>query len=123
MGVEGYTNNSLFPEVVMESENKEQNFFEKFGLEVASGEVEIGQTYPIYGMITKILDETPGKVMVELNFNIKASMAIPENDKINILKERAFEPGIFVSTVTSKDEGIQVDCSTVVFGKKQAYAA
>ena len=32
----------------MENENaKEQNFFEKFGLEVATGEVEIGGTYPI----------------------------------------------------------------------------
>ena len=107
----------------MESENKEQNFFEKFGLEVTSGEVEIGSTYPIYGMITKFLDEAPGKVIVELNFNIKASMSIPEPEKINLLKERAFEPGIFVSTVTSKEDGIQVECSTVVFGKKQAFNA
>ena len=36
-------------------EQKEQNFFDKFGLEVTSGDVEIGQTYPIYGMITKVL--------------------------------------------------------------------
>jgi hypothetical protein len=107
----------------MESENKDQNFFEKFGLEVTSGEVEIGQTYPIYGMITKFLDEEPGKVIVELNFNIKAHMIIPEDSKINLLKERAFEPGIFVSTVTNKEDGIEVECSTVVFGKKQAYAA
>ena len=107
----------------MESENKEQNFFEKFGLEVASGEVEVGQTYPIYGMITKLLDETPGKVVVELNFSIRANMSIPETDKINLLKERAFEPGIFVSTVTSKDDGIAVDCNTVVFGRRQQFSA
>ena len=42
------------------TDSKEPNFFEKFGLEVATGEVEVGQTYPIYGMITKVLDETPG---------------------------------------------------------------
>jgi len=110
----------------MENENNqtdEANFFEKFGLEVASGEVEIGQTYPIYGMITKLLDETPGRVVVELNFSIKANMAIPEIEKINLLKERAFEPGIFVSTVTNKDGGIVVDCNTVVFGRKQQYSA
>ena len=107
----------------MENENKEQNFFEKFGLEVTSGEVEIGQTYPIYGMITKLLDETPGKILVEINFSIKASMAIPEADKINLLKERAFEPGIFVSTVTSKENGISVDCNTVVFGRRQQFNA
>ena len=104
-------------------ENKEQNFFEKFGLEVTSGEVEIGQTYPIYGMITKLLDDTPGKVVVELNFSIKANMSIPEAEKINLLKERAFEPGIFVSTVTSKEDGIIVDCNTVVFGRRQQYNA
>ena len=100
-----------------------QNFFEKFGLEVATGEVEIGQTYPIYGMITKLLDDTPGNVIVEINFSITANMAIPDSDKIELLKQRAFEPGIFVSTITSKDEGIKVDCSTVVFGRKQEFAA
>ena len=107
----------------MENENKEMNFFEKFGLEVTSGEVEIGRTYPIYGMITKLLDETPGKVVVELNFSIKAHMAIPEQEKITLLKERAFEPGIFVSTVTSKADGITVDCNTVVFGRRQQFNA
>ncbi len=104
-------------------ETGEQNFFDKFGLEVTSGEVEIGHTYPIYGMITKLLDETPGKVVVELNFSIRAHMSIPDTDKVNLLKERAFEPGIFVSTVTSKEDGINVDCSTVVFGKRQQYSA
>lgn len=107
----------------MENENKDVNFFEKFGLEVTSGDVEIGHTYPIYGMITKILDETPGGVLVEINFSIKANMSIPEQDKIELLKERAFEPGIFVSTITSKDNGVCVDCSTVVFGRKQQFSA
>lgn len=104
-------------------ENKDPNFFEKFGLEVTTGEVEIGQTYPIYGMITKILNDTPGSVAVEINFSITANMAIPDKDKIELLKERAFEPGIFVSTVVSKDSGIRVDCSTVVFGKRQNFSA
>lgn len=107
----------------MESENKDLNFFEKFGLEVSSGEVEVGQTYPIYGMITKVLDDKPGNVVVEINFSIKANMAIPDQEKVNLLKERAFEPGIFVSTVKSKDENITVDCSTVVFGKRQQFNA
>ena len=104
-------------------ENKE-NFFEKFGLEVTTGDVEIGQTYPIYGMITKVLSEAPGSVIVEINFSIRATMTVPDSMKIELLKERAFEPGIFVSTVTSKDDaGLSVDCQTVVFGKKQDYAA
>lgn len=104
-------------------ESTEKNFFEKFGLEVTSGEVEVGQSYPIYGMITKLIDDTPGNVVVELNFSIRANMAIPDRDKIELLKQRAFEPGIFVSTVTRKEDGIEVDCSTVVFGKKQNYNA
>ena len=107
----------------MENNKDESNFFEKFGLEVTAGEVEIGKTYPIYGMITKILDESPGQVMVEINFSIRAKMTIPEKDKIELLKERAFEPGIFVSTVKSKSEGISVDCSTVVFGRRQQFNA
>ncbi len=105
----------------MENENKD--FFEKFGLEVSQGEVEIGNTYPIYGMITKLIDDTPGNVIVEINFNIRAHMTIPDNDKVELLKQRAFEPGIFVSTIISKEEGIAVDCSTVVFGKRPTYSA
>jgi hypothetical protein len=107
----------------MEESNKDRNFFEKFGYEVKFGDVEIGTTYPLYGMITKILDDTPGKVIVEINFNIRANMSIPDREKIDLLKERAFEPGIFVSTVTQKDPSIEVDCSTVVFGKRQAFQA
>ena len=104
-------------------ENNENNFFEKFGLEVSSGEVQVGQTYPIYGMITKLLSDSPGEVIVELNFSIKAKMSIPDNSKVELLKQRAFEPGIFVSTVVSKESGVVVDCSTVVFGRKQQYQA
>jgi hypothetical protein len=104
-------------------DSKGQSFFEKFGLEVASGEVEIGQTYPIYGMITQILNDKPGSVVAEINFSIKANMTIPDQAKIELLKERAFEPGIFISTVKSKTDGIEVDCQTVVFGKRQQYNA
>ncbi|MDZ4786516.1 MAG: hypothetical protein SGJ02_10630 [bacterium] len=110
----------------MSSENKNaenNNFFEKFGLEVGHGEVKVGETYPIYGMITKFLDETPGQVLVELNYTIKARMTIPTQEKVELLRERSFEPGIFISTVKSKDDGIVVDCSTVVFGKRQTFDA
>lgn len=103
--------------------SSESNFFEKFGLEVGQGEVKVGETYPVYGMITKFLDETPGQVLVELNYSIKARMTIPTQEKVELLRERAFEPGIFISTIKSKDGGITVDCSTVVFGKKQGFDA
>ncbi len=107
----------------MSNGEKTENFFEKFGLEVGAGEVEVGETYPIYGMITKFINELPGKVLVELNYSIRATMIIPDQTKVELLRERAFEPGIFISTVTSKAEGIAVDCSTVVFGRKQQFDA
>lgn len=102
-----------------ESNPREDNFFEKFGLEVTTGVVECGKTYPIYGMITKFYNDTPGSVEVELNFKIRARMTIPEASKVETLKERSFEPGIFVGTVVENDETLVVDCSTVIFGKRQ----
>ncbi len=105
------------------SSNSGQNFLEKFGLEIGQGEVVIGQTYPIYGMITKFIDETPGNVVVEINYSITAKMTIPSQDKVDLLKERSFEPGIFISTVKAKDDGVVVECSTVVFGKRQNHDA
>ena len=81
-------------------------------------EVVEGETYPLYGMITKIIDETPKKVKVEINHSIHAVMHIPEPDKIRLLKERAFEPGIFVAKVITKEPTIIVEVSTVVFGKR-----
>ncbi|HMO01799.1 MAG TPA: hypothetical protein PKD37_02275 [Oligoflexia bacterium] len=96
----------------------EDNLFEKFGLEVAHGEVEIGKTYPIFGMITKILNEEPGNALVEINFNIHALMTLTEPSRIEILKDRAFEPGIFLSKIVEKGSIIKVDCSTVIFGRK-----
>jgi len=99
---------------------QEKDFFEKFGLEVKAGEVEVGETYPIYGMITEIIDDTPGSVIIEINFNIIANLTIEDEVKVEILKTRAFEPGIFVATITDKqDKKITVDCSTIVYGKFQ----
>ena len=105
------------------SDSNSENFFDKYGLEVSTGEVEIGKTYPIYGMITKFIDDRAGSVVVELNHSITAYMSIPDNDKVEVLKQRAFEPGIFVSTIRSKGGSIEVDCNTVVFGKRQKFAA
>jgi hypothetical protein len=103
------------------AEKDESNFFEKFGLEVATGEVEVGKTYPIYGMITKFLDERAGSVVVELNFGIVANLAVAEPDKVELLKQRAFEPGIFVGQVLENQDRIVIECATVIFGRKQQF--
>ena len=101
--------------------NDEKNFLEKAGLEVAFGEVEVGNTYPIYGMITKILSEDLDNFRVEINKNINCQMHITEKDKAELIKQRSFEPGIFICKILSKDDNvnIEVDCQTVVFGKQQ----
>ncbi|MFN8390517.1 MAG: hypothetical protein U0136_09530 [Bdellovibrionota bacterium] len=101
----------------------EEDLFEQLGLEVAQGEVEIGNTYPIFGMITKLIDETPGHVIAEINHSIIANMNVTEAARVEILKERAFESGIFVSTVVAKEPKVEVDCQVVIFGRRQAFNA
>ena len=107
--------------------NKEDpDLFEKYGLEVAEGAVEVGKVYPVYGMITKFIKEDENEdVEVEVNFNMRVIMNfhgdLPE--KLALLKERSFEPGIFITEVVSKgdedDYGVVGRCTTVVFGRKQ----
>ena len=92
---------------------------EENNIEVRSQDVEVGNTYPIYGMITKFLDQKDDCLEVEINFSIKAKMVVPEADNVEILKRRSFEPGIFISEILSKDEGLEVKCNTVVFGKQK----
>ncbi len=101
----------------------DKNLFDELGLEVTQGDVEVGKTYPIFGMITELLDDEPGNVIVEINYNIKAQMNIPNSDKVNLLKERAFESGIFVAKVITKEPEVLVDCQTVIFGRSQAFNA
>lgn len=103
--------------------NKESKneVFENLGLKVSREEVEIGQTYPIFGMITKLLNDTPGEVVAEINYSIIAKMNIADTERLNVLKERAFESGIFISTITAKGPKVEVDCKTVIFGKRQGY--
>jgi hypothetical protein len=99
--------------------SQEKDFFQELGLKVAPGEVAIGETYPLFGMITKVFDDLPGKLICELNFGIRANLFISDNSVRSTIKERIFESGIFVSTVVGKEPQIEVNCQTVVFGKKQ----
>lgn len=96
-----------------------EDFFEKYGLEIVNNNIEVGEVYPLYGIITKFLSEEVGNILVEINYSIEAKMSIDDLNKLNILKERAFEPAIFISKVVEKEPKIIVDCSTIVFGRKQ----
>ena len=104
-------------------ESVQKNIFEEFGLEVTSGEVSLGRTYPIFGMVTKLINETPGCVIAEINHNIIAHINVQDSDKIATLKERCFETGIFVSKITQIDPKIEVECQTIIFGKRRDFNA
>lgn len=95
----------------------EKNLFEDLGLTVELGEVEVGQIYPVYGVITEFISDEPGNLVVKINNNIEATMNVADLDKIGILKNRTFDPGIFVCTITKVDGTIYAECSTVIFGK------
>lgn len=102
-----------------QNDGADSNLFNSLGLSVEYGNVEVGQTYPIYGMITKFLCDVPGEVVVQINENIELSLVVDDHEKISLLKDRALEPGIFVSTIDEIGETIRGHCSTIVFGKKQ----
>lgn len=90
---------------------------------VEFGDVEVGESYPLYGMITKFLDDRPGSVVAEINHNILVKFDLSDPKNIERLKERAFDPGIFVCQIISKNPQISGFCSTVVFGKRSNFNA
>jgi hypothetical protein len=106
-----------------DEDTKDKNFFEKYGLELSTtSEIEIGQTYPIYGMITNFLESEDDGIWVELNFNIKLLMCGISEEKLNILRERAFDTGIFfteIKEIGAKPYHFVGECRTAVYGKKQ----
>lgn len=107
----------------MQSEEKVIESIEELGVKISSSEVEVGETYPIYGMITNVEDCGEGNIIATINNSIKAEMYISKEDRLNLLKSRVFESGIFVSTVKQKSPEIVVECQAVIFGKSQAYSA
>ena len=93
---------------------------DELGVKITKGNVEVGNVYPIFGMITNIEEGESGEVIAEINYNIKANMLISDASKVEVLRTRAFETGIFVSKVISKEPCVVVECQAVVFGKSQA---
>jgi hypothetical protein len=107
----------------MELDEKVLASIEELGVQIGSSEVEVGETYPIFGVITGIEEEGDGNVVAIINHNIRAEMYISKEDRLNVLKSRAFESGIFVATVKQKDPEIVVECQAVIFGKSQVSSA
>ncbi len=104
----------------MELDEKVLGSIDELGVRIGAAEIEVGETYPIYGVITGIEEQGDGNVLAIINYNIKAEMYISKEDRLNVLKSRAFESGIFVAKVKQKDPEIVVECQAVIFGKSQA---
>lgn len=106
---------------------KEKDLFTELGLQVTQGDVEkdieVGKTYPIFGMVTKVAEDSGEFVTIEINYNIIARVNVSDVEKINLLRERAFESGIFVVKIIEKEPQVVVDCKTIIFGKKQSFSA
>lgn len=94
------------------------DFFQKYNLTVEKGDVEIGRTYPLYGLITDILDDSLDNFTIQISGGVCLRCSLKDEAAIQTIKERAFEPGIFVAEITSV-EPVEGNCSTIVFGKRQ----
>lgn len=102
----------------MEDEKQKQGItFDDANLSVKYAQVEVGETYPIYGMITEFVCDVPGSVVITVNNNIELSVTVENEDKLALLKSRCFEPGIFVCKIEHVDPAVRGTCSTIVFGK------
>lgn len=106
----------------------EQDFFERNGLEVRQEKVEVGKTYPVFGAVTAILEQGENELQIEVNHHMKLRVIWEETESLEILKGRAFEPGIFNVTFTKihdpeSNQDVkhthEGNCSTIVFGKRQ----
>jgi len=82
---------------------------------------EVGSTIPLYGIITKIIEETEEQIILEINSNIILTSKISSNEIVyrNTIKERLFEYGIFIATIDSIDTDVKGTLKTVIFGKRQ----
>jgi hypothetical protein len=103
----------------------DEDFFTKTGTTLDYTPAEnllIGQVYPIYGMITQVLADEPEGFRLRVNDSIDLVCNIGDPANIEKVKSRAFEPGIFVTEITSI-EPLQGRCTTIVFGRPSAAQA
>lgn len=107
----------------MESILNREELVDNLGLVATMKEVEIGGVYPVYGVITRVIESLDGTVEVEINHDIKVEMSVQDSSKLDLIKSRAFEAGIFVSEVVSVEPQLRIKCSAVIFGKSNSFQA
>jgi len=101
-----------------------EDFFDKHGLELKTAIPELNVWYPLFGMITDVIEEKEDSLIVEMNFNIKMTIYTDNSEHKNIIKEKSLESGIFYAKFISYDKTeekhpYEAECKTVIFGKPQ----
>lgn len=101
-----------------------EDLFDKLGLELKSSPVVVGENYPVYGMVTEMIEAPDGSIQCVVNFNMLLTLFGVSKEKSEIIKTKAFEPGIFITKITkiyteldNNPYSFEGECSTVIFGK------
>ena len=84
-------------------------------MDIRRDDIVAGQTYPICGMITDVIADSTDTMTVVVEDYYRMKLTLRDGDSKELIKGRAFETAIFISTFTSRYEA---DCQTVIFGKK-----
>jgi len=69
-----------------------------YAVEADESCLDLDTPYPVYGMVTKILDSVTHDLEIVISNNILAHVNLPKDklaEQIEIIKRKAFEPGVF----------------------------
>lgn len=97
--------------------------FNAYQTRMTNEALKIGQTYPIEGMITDVTLSKLGAIEIEINKHILARLWNSDKNDVEFLKAKAFEPGVFLSTVTAIEPRLELDCQAVFFNEGKTYSA
>lgn len=82
----------------------------------------VGETYPFFGAITKILHEEDGIIkQFELNHNVLVNVEVGSLEYSEKLKKNIFESGIFLAQLEKREDLgdyiAEISCRVIIFGK------
>lgn len=88
---------------------------------VDTRDIKIGETYKFSGRITKFIDDKPPHPVIQINYNIKATLQSCGQEVIDHLKEHVHVTAIFHCKVIAinKDGSLDTECSMIGMGEVQ----
>lgn len=89
------------------------------GITVSGIAVNVGEKHFLFGIITKLEEHEDGSATCLLNNQVDLHLE-PNPQRLDVIKDRIFETGIFYSEITSiSEEKIEANCMSVIYGRKQ----